>query len=81
MDEKKENNRITLKVIWSAVMSLVYFLLSYLVAFTQILLPYNLQRQGGENQVDDFLIPRVILSVGFFAYGLFRVYQIVKYRK
>lgn len=81
MDNKKGNNKISFKVIWSLCMSLVYFLIAYLVAFTPLLLPYNYRQQVGENQSDDFLIPRVILGFALFAYGLFRIYQVIKYRR
>jgi len=79
MTEKRDTNKISFKIIWSLVMALVYFLIGYLVAFTPYLFPYHYRE--GTNSADDFLIPRVILAFGLFAYGVFRIYRVIKYRK
>lgn len=79
MNEFKENKKITFKVIWNALMSLVYFVLAYLIGFTPFLLPYNLRQ--GDPDTDDFLIARVILASAFLLYGIYRGYNVIKFKK
>lgn len=76
---KNENNKISFRTIWSAIMALLYFAVGYLVMFTHYLLPYNLRENDMVN--DDFAIVRIILGVALFLYGVFRIYRVVKYKK
>jgi len=79
MIEKNKFNKISFRTIWNSLMAVVYFLLAYILAFTPYLLPYNLRH--GADDIDDFFIARVILASVFFIYGIFRLYQVIKYRK
>jgi len=79
MNRDKENNKITFKVIWNAFMALVYLVLAYIIGFTPLLLPYNFRQ--GDMETDDFLIARVILASAFLLYGIFRGYNVIKFKK
>jgi len=75
----KEDNNISFRTIWSAIMALLYFAVGYLVMFTPYLLPYSLKDNYMGN--DEFAIVRIILGVALFLYGFFRVYRVIKYKK
>jgi hypothetical protein len=70
----KENNKISFKVIWGIFMFFVYMCIGYFVIFTPLFLPYNFRDNLKEN--DDFVVVRMILGIGIFAYALFRAYNI-----
>lgn len=78
MNGEKEN-KITFKTIWNAFMTIVYLVLAYFIAFTPVLLPYNFRQGDMDN--DDFIIARVVLAIGFLLSGLYRGYNVIRFKK
>lgn len=78
-DEEREKDKSSYKMIWSILMFFIYMAIAYFVLFTPILLPYNYQDNLPEN--DSFAIVRYILGIAIFAYGIFRGYRVIKYKK
>lgn len=72
-DNKKSNN--IFKLVWNAIMVFIYLAIAYLILFTPRLLPYSYMP---DSQMDDFLIPRIILGGGVAMYALFRGYRVLK---
>ncbi len=76
---KNEENNFSFKTIWSIIMTIVYFVLAYLVTFTPYLIPYNFRDRNSD--VDDYMIVRIFLGIAFVLYGLFRGYRVIKFKK
>lgn len=71
----KDNPKDNFKLLWGAVMSVIYVGIAYLVVFTPVLIPYSVGKLSTE---DDFFIVRIFLGIVLFAYGLFRGYRVFK---
>lgn len=74
---EENNKKLSFKLIWSIIMFFVYLVIGYFVIFTPLLLSYNYRDNLKEN--DEFVIVRMVLGIGIFAYAFFRGYRVVKY--